>query len=79
MKGEFICPSCGYIGKPKTVVRGSFLMEVVLWLFFLVPGLIYSIWRLTGKEKVCPSCGQKGMIPLDSPRGQKLQKELLGE
>lgn len=50
------CPNCGYVGKPKKFTKGSILIEVVLWLMFLVPGLIYSIWRLTTKYEGCPRC-----------------------
>lgn len=72
MATEMICSRCGARGQPKNRVKGSFLIEVVLWLCFLVPGLIYSIWRLTSKAKVCPTCGAEAMIPLNSPMGQKL-------
>ena len=72
MKGQWICTTCGYIGRPKKVTRGSFWMEVVLWMLLIVPGIIYSVWRLTSKQKVCPKCGKPTMIPLDTPMGQEL-------
>jgi predicted RNA-binding Zn-ribbon protein involved in translation (DUF1610 family) len=62
------CPNCGATGTPTTRTKGSFFIEVILWLCFFVPGLIYSIWRLTTREKVCPRCGAPNMIPLDSPK-----------
>jgi hypothetical protein len=65
MAREFYCPNCGTVGRPKTATRGSFLMEVSLWLLLIVPGLIYSLWRLTTKTKVCPKCGAP---PYDSDR-----------
>ena len=65
---QMYCQHCGTVGQPKTRVKGSFLIELVLWLCFIVPGLIYSIWRLTTKEKVCPKCGMPNMIPADSPK-----------
>ena len=68
----FICTTCGYVGYPEKSVKGTFLIELVLWLLFLIPGLIYSIWRLTTKQDVCPSCGNPTMIPTDTPIGQKL-------
>lgn len=70
-----ICPNCGAIGSPKTQVRGSFLVEIVLWICILLPGLIYSIWRISTKQKVCRTCGAPNLVPLDSPRGVALQKE----
>lgn len=61
------CTSCGHQGKGRTKTRGSLLIEVVLWLCFLVPGLIYSIWRQGSKHKVCASCGASSLVPLNSP------------
>lgn len=72
LPGGFICPNCGTCAWPKKVARGSFLLEVVLWLCFLLPGFIYSMWRLTTKQKVCPSCRQPGMAPVNSPIGREL-------
>lgn len=70
-----ICPQCGSQGRSKLKTRGSMALEIVLWLALIVPGLIYSIWRLTTKQEVCPNCSNPGMIPLSSPRGQQLQRE----
>ena len=67
-----LCTTCGNTGTPKTVVHGSLAAEIILWVFLLIPGLIYSIWRLTSKEKVCPKCGRPNMIPLDSPIARKM-------
>lgn len=73
-EGEYICTICGHIGNPKTIVKGSFFIEIVLWFFFLIPGLIYTIWRLTTKQKACPMCKNASMIPLNTPRGLELLK-----
>lgn len=68
-----ICKGCGTAGDGgKTVTDGSFAVEIVLWLFFLVPGFIYSIWRLTTRHQACGKCGSKELIPLDSPIGKQL-------
>ena len=75
MSKSEICPNCGYVGQAKKVTKGSILIEIVLWLCFLIPGLIYSIWRLTSKHLACPKCGAQNLVPLDSPRGKKLQQE----
>lgn len=70
-----ICPNCGYRGKPTTKTKGSILIEIILWLAFIVPGLIYSLWRSGSRYKACPSCGHTAMVPLDSPRGKQLLAE----
>jgi len=67
-----VCTNCGYVGKPKSRTKGSLAIELILWLMFLVPGLIYSVWRLTTRQKVCPKCKNPLMIPTDSPKGQAL-------
>jgi len=71
----FICIDCGFVGEPKTIVKGSFWIELLLWFFFIIPGLIYTLWRLTTKEKACPACKHQTMIPADTPRGAQLLKE----
>lgn len=68
------CQHCGFIGQPKTFTKGSFLIEVALWLMLIVPGLIYSLWRVTsGRYKGCPTCGAPNMIPADSPKARAAQ------
>ena len=67
---DLYCPNCGTVGRPKKVTRGSFLIELFLWLMFIVPGLIYSIWRLSTRASVCPACGAPNMIPTDSPKAR---------
>jgi hypothetical protein len=66
------CTSCGTTGVPKKHTPGSTLIELVLWLCLFVPGLIYSIWRLTARRKVCASCGGAQLVPSDSPVGRRI-------
>jgi len=51
---------------------GSLDIELVLWLCFLLPGILYSIWRLSGRKRACPTCRGSSMIPVDSPKGREL-------
>ncbi len=64
----FYCPHCGTFGYPKMTIKGSFLTEVILWLFLLLPGVFYTLWRITTKCKGCPCCEAPNMIPADSPK-----------
>lgn len=48
-------------------------MELFLFLLFIVPGLIYGVWRLTTKRKICPACGSVDLVPVNSPVGRKLR------
>jgi len=61
------CTSCGYNGKVSGKPRGNGYVELLLWLCFLVPGLIYSAWRGGKKEYICPSCNGNNIIPENSP------------
>ncbi len=62
------CRSCGStFEKAKLITRGTFMVELALWLLFLLPGLIYSVWRLTTKYKACPICQASDIIPVNSP------------
>ena len=73
---EMFCTSCGNTGTPKKVTRGSIWIELVLWLCFLVPGLIYSIWRLTTRHPACRACGAATLVPVDSPVAQAMREKL---
>lgn len=75
MAKDMVCVNCGYRGKPKTVTKGSILIEIVLWLALIVPGIIYSLWRLTTRHSACPQCAAANMVPAGSPRGRKLIEE----
>jgi hypothetical protein len=73
---ELVCTTCGHVGKAKERVRGSIFIEIVLWVCFIIPGVIYSIWRLTTRAKVCTSCGATTLVPTNSPIGRKLIAEV---
>lgn len=67
-----ICETCGTVSRPYSTSGGSFLVGLLLWLFFLIPGIIYTAWCLTSQKLACPSCRSKSVIPLGSPKGQQL-------
>ncbi len=69
---NFICTVCGFIGKPKKQSPGSFGVEVILWFIFILPGLLYSLWRLSAKRSVCRKCKSNLIIPVNTPKGQEL-------
>ena len=55
---EIICPNpnCGYKGEPKRDPRGSMVIGCLLALFFLLPGILYFIFK-GGYRYICPKCG----------------------
>jgi hypothetical protein len=66
------CTTCGTIfPRPKTLTKGSILIEIFGWLFFLIPGILYSFWRLSSRQKVCPVCNSPSIIPANSPRAKE--------
>lgn len=69
-KAAWFCTQCEQLGTPRTVTKGSFVIEVLAWLCFLIPGVLYSLWRLTTRHKACPHCGSASIVPSSSPRAQ---------
>jgi len=66
-----ICSTCGTHGAPIKRVKGSFAVEIALWLF-LLPGLIYTVWRRSTRQNVCRTCGATTLVAISSPVGQQL-------
>lgn len=73
---EHLCTRCGSIGRTRTETPGSILIEIVAWLAFLLPGLIYSLWRLSARREVCAACGAAETVPVDTPRGRAMAAQL---
>ena len=51
-------------------IFGFFIFS--LFLISLAYSTFYSIWRLTTKSNVCTTCGSKNLLPLESPKAQKI-------
>lgn len=75
MKKTLVCTQCGSIDSVKKITPGSFAIEIVLWLCFLIPGLIYSLWRLAARRKGCGVCGSAALVPAASPMGRKITSQ----
>ncbi len=71
-RGLMVCLQCGTPGYAATETKGSFVVEVALWCLFCAPGLIYSLWRVTNRTKVCPVCRSPEIVPAGSPQGREL-------
>lgn len=61
------CQDCDFVGQPKHVKPGTTQMEVGLWLCLILPGLIYSLWRVSSRYEGCANCGSRRIVPADSP------------
>jgi hypothetical protein len=67
-----VCTRCGTVGKPERRVPGSGLAEFLLFLLFLIPGLIYRSYRKSATKDVCSACSADALVPVDSPAGRAL-------
>ena len=67
-----ICTNCGHVGFPIKHVPGSFIIELGLWFFMILPGFLYTLWRLFNTSMVCPECKKDFMIKASSPNGKEL-------
>ena len=72
---DLVCTTCGHAGRAKSDTPGNIAIELVLWLCFLVPGLIYSIWRLSARREVCGACGAATLVPVATPVGRSIVKQ----
>ena len=70
--GQWLCTTCGAQTNPITLTKGSFGIEIILWLLMILPGVLYSVWRLTTRERGCPVCRKSTLIPLTSPIAQQI-------
>ncbi len=72
MAKQLVCTQCGFVGDSKTVIKGNGFIEILLWLFLLLPGIIYSIWRSSSRHQRCAKCNGDSLIPIDTPVAQKI-------
>lgn len=57
---NIICPNpnCGFKGPAQRKARGSILIGFVLLCFFILPGLLYFMFK-GGYRYSCPKCGMQ--------------------
>lgn len=75
MEGLVVCENCYYVGRTRIITKGSPVVEFLLWVFFIIPGIIYSMWMRITRFEVCPQCESQNIVPFNSPRGKKLFTE----
>lgn len=62
---RYYCTSCSTYST-KTKMKGNGWIELVLYLCYLVPGIIYSVWRRSGNNQLCVACGSSKVISAES-------------
>lgn len=70
------CKTCGHSGPTKTKTPGNLAIEIVLWLLLIIPGVIYSVWRISTRKPSCTACGSIDLVPPDSPVAVAARKQL---
>ena len=62
----YLCRSCGNEGRARRTYRGSFFVELGLWLLLFLPGLVYTVLRATKRKQVsCVACKSPDLAPAD--------------
>lgn len=62
---RFYCTNC-QTRPSHAVLKGNGWIEFVLYLFYILPGVVYSIWRRSGPPNGCPTCGNATLIPAEA-------------
>lgn len=77
INGKYLCSRCATNPKglpkyycntcrnytPTALNKGSGWIEFVLYLLYIFPGIIYSVWRRAGSPNVCPLCRAAALVP----------------
>jgi hypothetical protein len=78
-RDEKHCLDCGTEAKAQVHTPGNMAIEIILWICFIIPGVIYSIWRLGARKTVCPACQSPRLIPITSPAAVAHKQQLFGK
>jgi hypothetical protein len=74
---RMLCTQCGAETDQATkTMRGSAMVNAVLFLCFGVPGIVYWVWRMTTKFDACPTCGHAALIPANAPLARAWLREI---
>lgn len=72
LKGILFCQDCELAGVGASSKRGSVLITILLLCFFLIPGIVYMIYRNHTKGTQCEHCHSKNVIPITSAKVKKV-------
>ncbi|RZG71685.1 Pmp3 family protein [Acinetobacter sp. WCHAc060025] len=67
------CNKCKQCGESK--LKGSGWITFILILFYIIPGLIYMIWRRSGLGE-CKFCGSSDVIPVSQKPIENNQQKI---
>ena len=69
---KYVCMDCGCQRDPINAKRGLLVIELFMWLLYILPGVIYSIWRRVRKQQVCPNCRYPSVVLTSSSRAMDM-------
>lgn len=65
---QWKCTTCELVGfKPKLERKGNWAIEILLYCMYIIPGVIYSVWRRSNRAALCPRCLSKHIYLADIP------------
>lgn len=65
---KYLCMECGCQREPIIAKRGFLIIELFMWLMYILPGVIYSIWRRVRTQQVCTNCRTPSIVLTSSSR-----------
>lgn len=71
---KYVCLECGCQRDPIDAKRGLLVIEIFMWLLYILPGVIYSIWRRVRKQQVCPNCLNPSIVLTSSTRAMGMRR-----
>ena len=71
---KYICLECGCQRDPINAKRGLLVIEIFMWLLYILPGVIYSIWRRVRSQEVCPNCLNPSIVLTSSSRAMGVRR-----
>jgi hypothetical protein len=73
---QVFCTRCYTVAVPRKITAGSTFIELFFWLLFILPGMLYHVWRHDNATYTCSSCGGRKFISPGSPRARLIAKAL---
>lgn len=70
-----ICRNCGHEGNTERKLKGHVLITLILLICWIIPGLIYMVWRRTGLKDACTKCGSQNVVPVGSVEALKVASD----
>jgi len=70
---RYYCNAC-HNHSANAKMKGNGWVELLLYLLYIAPGLIYSVWRRSGTRNICPVCTKDALVPAASAKSVPVAK-----